>query len=92
MPIYEYRCDPCQHRFEAFLIASSEQAICPKCQGTRLHKLMSTFAASVPGGYKSTQMGSAPSTNPAPGAETLPTTESSTPPKTGGCGGGCACH
>lgn len=76
MPIYEYRCDPCQHDFEAFLATSSDQAVCPTCQGTELTRLMSTFAASVPGGRKAAQ-GQA-TTAPAP--------------RTGGCGGGCACH
>ena len=82
MPIFEYRCEPCRHRFEAFLATSSETAVCPRCNSTQLQKLMSTFAASVPGGYKATQM-SAPSAS-APASDT--------PPKSGGCGGGCACH
>lgn len=79
MPIYEYRCEPCQNDFEAFLATSSDQAICPKCQGTDLRRLMSTFAASVPGGYKSAQSAAA-------AAAAAPA------PKAGGCGGGCACH
>lgn len=77
MPIYEYRCPACDKRFEAFLTSSSEQAVCPQCHGTKLQKLMSTFAASVAGGYKASQA--------APAA-------SSEPPKSGGCGGGCSCH
>jgi putative FmdB family regulatory protein len=79
MPIYEYRCEPCRHRFEAFLASSAEQAVCPKCASTQLSRLMSTFAASVPGGYKATQAAA-----PAPSADSAP--------KAGGCGGGCACH
>jgi putative FmdB family regulatory protein len=83
MPIYEYRCEACHQRFEAFLATSSEQAVCPQCHGTKLHKLMSTFAASVPGGYKSAQMGTTGSTGP-----------STEPPKSGGHGHGpgCGCH
>ena len=88
MPIFEYRCEACRHRFEAFLATSSEQAVCPRCQGIQLQRLMSTFAASVPGGYKSTQMsqGGASSSDAAPSGDT--------PPKAGGggCGGGCSCH
>jgi len=80
VPIYEYRCEPCRHRFEAFLASSSEQAVCPKCASTQLSRLMSTFAASVPGGYKATQAAS----SSAPAADAAP--------KAGGCGGGCACH
>jgi putative FmdB family regulatory protein len=44
MPIYEYRCEPCHHSFEVFLATSSEQALCPRCQGTQLQRLMSSFA------------------------------------------------
>jgi putative FmdB family regulatory protein len=88
MPIYEYRCEPCRHRFEAFLASSSEQAVCPKCASTQLSRLMSTFAASVPGGYKATQAAVPnPSSGPQ-GGGSGPTSA----PKAGGCGGGCACH
>ncbi|MEB3329135.1 MAG: zinc ribbon domain-containing protein [Candidatus Sericytochromatia bacterium] len=44
MPIYEYRCEPCHHAFEVFLAMAGEQAVCPRCQGTQLQRLMSTFA------------------------------------------------
>ncbi|MEB3223692.1 MAG: zinc ribbon domain-containing protein [Candidatus Sericytochromatia bacterium] len=44
MPIYEYRCEPCHQSFEVFLATSSEQAVCPRCQGTQLQRLMSSFA------------------------------------------------
>lgn len=83
MPIYEYRCEPCHKPFEAFLASSSEQAVCPHCSGTQLTRLMSTFAASVPGGYKATQLG---------GGAGSGATEAPAAPKAGGCGGGCACH
>lgn len=83
MPIYEYRCESCRHRFEAFLASSTEQAVCPKCAGSQLQRMMSTFAASVQGGYKSGQMGASGGSSDAPAAES---------PKSGGCGGGCACH
>lgn len=80
MPIYEYRCAPCDTRFEAFLAAAADAPACPRCGGSDLKRLMSTFAASVPGGYKAAQMGApAPATGEAA-------------PKAGGCGGGCACH
>ncbi|MDB5101822.1 MAG: hypothetical protein JWM80_6243 [Cyanobacteria bacterium RYN_339] len=76
MPIYEYRCEPCGHRFEAYLASSAEQASCPLCAGTQLNRLMSTFASSAVAGYKSVQPA-----GPAPGAVSKK-----------GCGGGCACH
>jgi putative FmdB family regulatory protein len=70
MPIYEYACDPCESKFEAFLASSSDQATCPKCQGTQLRRLMSTFAASVPGGYNDTYRGAPASGGSAPAADT----------------------
>ena len=82
MPIYEYRCEPCEKRFESFVMSSSEQVNCPDCQG-EVKKLMSTFASVVPGGYKATTMGGATSSASAAPAPA---------PKAGGCGGGCACH
>ncbi|MEB3198048.1 MAG: zinc ribbon domain-containing protein [Candidatus Sericytochromatia bacterium] len=80
MPIYEYRCEPCHHSFEVFLATSGEQAVCPKCHGVRLQRLLSTFSASVPGGYKASQAVSPSSTGSVP------------PAPSGGCGGGCSCH
>jgi putative FmdB family regulatory protein len=44
MPIYEYVCRACGHAFEA-LVYGSERARCPECEGTRLEKQLSTFAA-----------------------------------------------
>jgi putative FmdB family regulatory protein len=84
MPIYEYKCEPCHHRFEAFLASATEQAVCPECNSTQLQRLMSTFAASVQGGYKSSQQSAA--------ATAVPAGTTNVTPKSGGCGGGCACH
>lgn len=65
MPIYEYACTPCASTFEAFLMSASEDVTCPKCGGADISRRMSTFAASVPGGYKATQAGaSAPAAAP----------------------------
>ena len=44
MPLYEYTCRTCSKRFEA-LVFGNEKAACPKCKGTDLEKLFSTFAA-----------------------------------------------
>ena len=45
MPIYEYVCPGCSHKFEAIrpLSQSKEDAPCPKCQKSARRKL-STFA------------------------------------------------
>lgn len=51
MPIYEYECKKCGHRLE-ILIRGNDIPVCPKCNGTELSRLFSTFNAS---GSKQTQ-------------------------------------
>ena len=46
MPIFEYVCDACQHRFEA-LVYGREKAACPKCESKKLTAQLSVFAVSV---------------------------------------------
>lgn len=48
MPIFEYRCRDCNKKFEAIVSASSG-AICPKCSGKSLDKLLSVFAVGSEG-------------------------------------------
>jgi putative FmdB family regulatory protein len=50
MPIYEYRCEQCGHRFEAWLrsMDSPSPADCPNCTATRITRVPSLF-----GGMKS---------------------------------------
>jgi putative FmdB family regulatory protein len=44
MPLYEYECDACGHRFEQIQKFSDPPVeICPKC-GSRVHKLVSSPA------------------------------------------------
>ncbi len=43
MPIYEYRCESCQERFEALVYASTVVA-CPECGSKTVEKQFSTFA------------------------------------------------
>jgi putative FmdB family regulatory protein len=40
MPIYEYSCKQCQHRFEA-LVRGGKIPKCPECGHTELERLMS---------------------------------------------------
>jgi putative FmdB family regulatory protein len=49
MPLFEYRCESCGHRFEQLTRAGVAPA-CPKCDGNQLEKQLSTFAVSVQGG------------------------------------------
>lgn len=49
MPIFEYVCRDCHHRFET-IVMGSKKAICPKCEGKKLEQQISRFAVS--GGEK----------------------------------------
>lgn len=49
MPIFEYVCRECQHRFESIVIGS-QKAACPKCESRKLDQQISRFA--VNGGEK----------------------------------------
>ena len=52
MPIYEYRCEECDHRFEILqrIGDGAEGLSCPDCGVSRLEKMFSTFAAAAPEG------------------------------------------
>lgn len=42
MPIYEYECDSCDHRFETLQRASDEpEPDCPECSSRQVKKLLS---------------------------------------------------
>ena len=46
MPIYEYQCQDCGHRFEALVLPSLPAAECPSCQKKDLEQLISLCAVS----------------------------------------------
>ena len=48
MPIYEYECRECSHRFEA-IVRSNESPACPSCHSFNLERLISLFAVDAPG-------------------------------------------
>jgi putative FmdB family regulatory protein len=48
MPLFEYVCKKCGHRFEA-LVYGSEQPACPMCRSLELEPVFSTFATSSSG-------------------------------------------
>jgi putative FmdB family regulatory protein len=50
MPLYEYECRGCGHRFE-ILVFGKIRPVCPNCQGEDLEKAFSTFATSSTDGY-----------------------------------------
>jgi putative FmdB family regulatory protein len=49
MPIFEYVCRTCEHRFEK-LVYGGERPECPACRGRKLEKQLSVFAAATKGG------------------------------------------
>ncbi|MCH9649300.1 MAG: zinc ribbon domain-containing protein [Deltaproteobacteria bacterium] len=53
MPLYEYSCRDCGHRFEQLqaLGAGAEGLSCPQCGAEHLEKVFSTFASTVAGGF-----------------------------------------
>lgn len=51
MPLYEYRCNACGHRFEVLqrMGEGAEGVECPSCGERAAEKLLSTFAAASSG-------------------------------------------
>ncbi|MCX8009523.1 MAG: zinc ribbon domain-containing protein [Ignavibacteria bacterium] len=49
MPIFEYRCEDCNSKYEIlhFGKEKSEDVICPNCNSTKHKKLLSAFSPSV---------------------------------------------
>lgn len=41
MPIYEYACRACAHRFELLIRGTSATPACPECKSADLEKLLS---------------------------------------------------
>lgn len=54
MPLYEYVCESCDHRYEAMqsLSTKPEDTTCPKCQKAKSRRIMSSFASKVVGTQK----------------------------------------
>ena len=46
MPIYEYECRQCGHRFEYLVLASTPAAACPECRTQDLTQLISLCSMS----------------------------------------------
>jgi putative FmdB family regulatory protein len=64
MPIFEYRCESCDTKFEKLVRRADEHVECPSCKASKLEVQYSTFAARAngsAGGSKSMEMGSCPS-------------------------------
>lgn len=52
MPIFEYVCSECKHRFE-LIVQGALEAACPQCKTTRLEKQISSFGVGATGGFAS---------------------------------------
>ncbi|HEY5542207.1 MAG TPA: zinc ribbon domain-containing protein [Candidatus Binatia bacterium] len=44
MPIFEYSCRKCNHRFETVVFSAREKIACPKCHSSALEKQLSVFS------------------------------------------------
>ncbi|MFN3413550.1 MAG: FmdB family zinc ribbon protein [Thermoanaerobaculum sp.] len=51
MPLYEYQCEACGHRFEVWqrMGAGSQGVSCPQCGSQEVKKVLSTFVSSTSG-------------------------------------------
>jgi putative FmdB family regulatory protein len=52
MPIFEYVCGECNHRFE-LLVQGSAEAVCPQCKATKLEKQFSAFGVGATASWAS---------------------------------------
>jgi len=50
MPIFEYDCNACGHRFEKLVPRHDSDVNCPKCESANAAKRFSVFAASTKNG------------------------------------------
>jgi putative FmdB family regulatory protein len=49
MPLREFSCDVCRHRFEE-LVSEGERIVCPACGSALLTRRFSAFAVATSGG------------------------------------------
>ena len=79
MPIYEYNCSECGHRFEEIRKMSDESpAKCPKCGSEKSEKLISRSAFVLKGsGWYQTDYGSKSGAPPASTTESAPSSSDS---------------
>jgi len=54
MPVYEYQCNACDHKFELLqsINARREDASCPQCNEINAQRLISTFSSQIKGDHK----------------------------------------
>ena len=89
MPIYEYRCEACQHELEALQKLSDEPLqVCPKCGAASLRKQVSAAGFRLKGGgWYETDFKSGGKKNVAESSSASTESAPASCPATG-CGGG----
>ena len=45
MPLFDFRCRACEHKFEVLVRHDTPPPACPKCHATDLERLLSVFAS-----------------------------------------------
>jgi len=60
MPIFEYVCEDCGHKFEKLMKRDQAPGACPSCGQSHLATALSTFAAHSNGGNKASEFPSCP--------------------------------
>jgi putative FmdB family regulatory protein len=60
MPIFEYKCDDCDAKFEKLVRRADEKVLCPQCGESHLTTQYSTFAARANGKSAEAVMPSCP--------------------------------
>lgn len=48
MPLFDFDCRSCGHRFEALVRQQDPAPVCPSCGSADLERLLSLFATSTP--------------------------------------------
>ncbi len=56
MPLREFACDECRHRFEE-LVSEGERVACPACGSLKLTRRFSAFAVATSGGRAEAESG-----------------------------------
>ncbi|MBZ0258485.1 zinc ribbon domain-containing protein [bacterium] len=47
MPIFEYRCEKCNHQFEELVFSRHDVPPCPSCGHEKVEKQLSTFGVNA---------------------------------------------
>jgi putative FmdB family regulatory protein len=91
MPIYEYECGSCGHRFEEWQKMSDKPIkVCPKCKARKVEKLISQTSFQLKGGgwysdlYASAKPGSGSSSESGAGSATSGSSSGSSSDASGG--------